>query len=284
MRIPEWINENNYQFADYDEIPTSIFDSVNEKLKLIQKPNPKVSIIIAAYNEEVNILRCLSSLARMQTFISLEIIVVNNNSSDKTQFTVNRLRVKKLFQSIQGCGPARQLGQENAKGKYILLADADCIYPRTWVDEMMKVLLKPKTACVYGRYSFIPGDGYPRWKLFLLEKMKDIIAGYRQINRPYLNAYGISMGYVKEYGLQAGFISENVRGDDGRLAFDMMKYGSILPVKSSAARPWTSSRTLDRDGSFIKALTNRIVREMKRCFTMLSKETPHDTKTSKNDN
>ena len=284
MRVPEWIKENNFFFSNFEEIPATIFDSINEKLAHIQSPHPTVSIIIAAYNEEVNIVRCLSSLANMQTSIPLEIIVVNNNSTDKTQQTIDRLQVKKLFQSIQGCGPARQLGQENAKGKYICLADADCMYPQGWIDEMMRVLQKPGTACVYGRYSFIPEQGYPRWKLYLLEKMKDTIAGYRQINRPYLNAYGISMGYVKEFGLKAGYILENIRGDDGRLAFDMMKYGSIQPVKSNKARPWTSSRTLNRDGSFKKALTNRVVREIKRSIKMLTKEKPHDTRTSLNNN
>jgi glycosyltransferase involved in cell wall biosynthesis len=284
MSIPEWVNESNYHYASYEEIPPNIFDSINKKLERIQQPDPKVSILITAYNEEVNILRCLSSIASMKTFLPLEIIVVNNNSTDKTQLTLDRLNVKKLFQGKQGCGPARQLGQENAKGKYIFLADADCIYPPNWLEEMIRVLQKPGTACVYGRYSFIPGDGYPRWKLFLLEKMKDVIAEYRQINRPYLNAYGISMGYVKEYGLKAGYISENIRGDDGRLAFDMMKYGTIQPVKSAAARPWTSSRTLDRDGSFKKAVTKRIFREIKRSLTLLKKEKPHDTKTSLNNN
>ncbi|EOR94986.1 Glycosyltransferase involved in cell wall biogeneis [Arcticibacter svalbardensis MN12-7] len=283
MNIPHWIEKVNLPYTDYAQIPQDIFDQVNQKLDHIQGADPLITILIAAYNEEVNILRCLYSLSRMQTNIPLEIIVINNNSSDHTQITLDKLHVKKLFQEIQGCGPSRQLGQEQAKGKYILLADADCLYPDTWVNEMMKVLQKPGTACVYGRYSFIPEPGYPRWKLFLLEKMKDVIAGYRHIKRPYLNAYGISMGYVKEFGLKAGFIMVNVRGDDGRLAFDMMQYGKIEQVKSAKARPWTGPRTLERDGSFTNALKNRVLREIKRSFSMLKGEKAHDTKTSSNE-
>jgi len=284
MKVPDWIEKVNFSYKSYEEIPQHIFDSVNENLDKIIKPDPLVTILIAAYNEEVNIIRCLSSLARMKTNIPLEIIVIDNNSKDRTQQTLKRLHVTALFQVIQGCGPARQLGQETAKGKYILTADADCLYPDTWVDEMMNVLQKPGTACVYGRYSFIPEPGYPRWQLNMLEKMKDIIAEYRHLKRPYLNAYGISMGYVKEFGLKAGYIMVNVRGDDGRLAFDMMKYGKILQVKSDGARPWTGPRTLDRDGSFIKAIFNRVTREFKRSLSMLRAEKPHDTKVSLNDN
>src|SRR5690606_12626695 len=146
-----------------------------------------------------------------------------------------RLHVRKLFQEIQGCGPARQLGQENAKGKYILLADADCLYPDCWLNEMMKVLTQPGVVCVYGRYSFISEERYPRWKLYSLEKMKDIIAEIRHLKRPYLNAYGISMGYVKEYGLKVGYVMYKIWGDDGRLCFDLMSYGKVKQVRSNKA-------------------------------------------------
>lgn len=284
MSIPAWINNDiNLSFQKYDHITIDVFNSINNRLDLIQKPDPEVTILIAAYNEEINILRCIASLSRMKTSFSLEVVVVNNNSKDNTQKILDRLHVKSFFQPIQGCGPARQMGQENAGGKYIILADADCLYPESYVDEMMKVLQKPGTACVYGRYSFIPEVGYPRWQLALLENMKDVIAAFRHLKRPYLNCYGISMGYVKEYGLRAGYITANVRGEDGRLAFDMMQFGSIAAVKSSRASPWTGPRTLDRDGSFAKAVINRISREIKRSFKMLTIEKAHDTKTSSND-
>lgn len=283
MKIPAWIENVNFHYANFNEIPQSIFDKINANLDMVLKPDPLVTILIAAYNEEVNILRCVYSLSLMKTNFPMEIVVVNNNSKDNTQLTLNRLHVKNVFQGIQGCGPARQLGQETAKGKYIILADADCLYPDTYVNEMMEVLQKPGTVCVYGRYSFIPEPGYPRWKLAMLENMKNVIAAYRHINRPYLNCYGISMGYVKEYGLKAGYVTANVRGEDGRLAFDMMQYGKIAAVKSDGAKPWTGPRTLDRDGSFANAIKNRVLREVKRSFKMLRKEKAHDTKSSKND-
>lgn len=284
MKIPDWIKDVNLPYDGYDEIPQSIFNEINNKLDLTLSKAPVVTILIAAYNEEVNVLRCIYSLSRMRTSIPFEIVVVNNNSTDRTQDTLDRLHVKNFFQSIQGCGPARQMGQENAKGKYILLADADCLYPAVWIDEMIKALQEPGVVCVYGRYSFLPTEGYPRWQLFILERMKDVIASYRHIKRPYLNTYGISMGYVKEYGLKAGYIMVNVRGEDGRLAFNMMKYGKIKAVKSNSARPWTSPRTLHRDGNYIKALSNRVIREIKRSLQMLKSEKDDDTKTTTTDN
>lgn len=283
MKIPDWIKTVNLPYNTYDEIPESVIEAVNKQLDATKSEKPLITILVAAYNEEANILRCIFSLLQTTTKLPFEILVVNNNSTDRTQDILDRLRIRSVFQSIQGCGPARQLGQENARGEYILLADADCLYPASWVDEMMKVLQEPSVVCVYGRYSFLPEPGFPRWQLFVLERLKDVIASYRQLKRPYLNTYGISMGYIKSLGLKVGYVTTNIRGEDGRLAFDLMKYGKIKPVKSNSARPWTGPRTLAKDGSFTKALSNRVIKEIKRSLEMLKTEKAHDTKTSKNE-
>jgi len=280
--VPTWVKELNFSYATFQAVPASFFEELNSRLDQIQSKTPLVSVVIAAYNEEVNVLRCINSLSFSKTDIPFEIIVVNNNSADGTQQSLDSMHIKRLFQPIQGCGPARQLAQESALGKYILLADADCLYPPQWIEEMMKVLQQDHVACVYGRYSFIPEKGFSRMQLYMLEKMKDAIAELRHVKRPYLNAFGISMGYVKAYGLAEGFIMHNTRGDDGRLAFDLMKHGDIKQVKAMEARPWTAPRTLQRDGTFYKAITNRVVIELKRALTLFKKEKPHDTKKSSN--
>ncbi|WP_205499822.1 glycosyltransferase family 2 protein [Rufibacter psychrotolerans] len=261
---PGWIDDLKFSYEKYEDIPASVFEKINRDLDLVQSKSPLVSILISAWNEEVNILRCIASLAKMKTRFPFEIIVINNNSKDKTQETIDRLHVKTLFEAKQGCGPARQTGQENAAGKYILLADADCYYPSCWVDEMVKVLMQPKVMCVYGRYSFLSEPGFPRWKLFILESLKDVISEIRHIKRPYYNTFGLSMGYVKEYGLRVGFIQTNFWGDDGQLCLGLMKYGKIKQVRSNKARVWTGPRTLQRTGNFSQALKARVVKELKR--------------------
>ncbi|WP_231427167.1 glycosyltransferase family A protein [Pedobacter sp. Leaf250] len=280
---PKWVSQYDFAFKSINEVPPTFFLEINQKLTALQSRPPLVTILIAAWNEELNIIRNIASLADLKTQYAIEIIVVNNNSTDKTQQTLDQLNITTFFQKIQGCGPARQLGMENAKGKYILLADADCVYPSNWVDNMMSKLGKPGVACVYGRYSFIPEPGFPRWKLYLLEKMKDVAAELRQFKRPYLNAFGISMGYVKEFGLQAGYIMHNTRGDDGRLCFDLMKFGKVEPMRVNAARAWTAPRTLQRDGNFTSALISRLSLEVRNLTSLFKPHPAHDTKTSKNE-
>ncbi len=280
---PTWIEELDFPYKSFETIPESVFSNINADLNKRISNDPLVSIVIIAWNEEVNILKTVASLSKARTTIPFEIIVVNNNSNDNTHKTLDNLKVKNYFQPIQGWGPARQLGLEKALGKYILVADADCLYPENWINEMMKVLQQTGVVCVYGRYSFIPEKGFERWKLFVLEKLKDVIAEVRHIKRPYLNAYGISMGYIRELALKEGYVMQKIRGEDGRLGFDLMKYGKIKQVKASTARVWTKPRTLLSDGSFNKALSARIFKELKRFGTMFSPHPPHDTKRSTNE-
>lgn len=283
FKNPGWLKQFQFSFNSFSEIPDALFDVINQDLDRLQSTTPLVSIVIAAWNEETSILGCIASLSKAKTDLPIEIIVVNNNSTDNTQQTLDRLHVRSYFQPIQGWGPARQMGMEMAKGTYILLADADCFYPENWVNKMIVALDQKDVVCVYGRYAFIAEPHYPRWKLFLLEQMKNAIAEIRHFKRPYLNAYGMSMGFIREYGLKVGYVMRKIRGEDGRMCFDLMQFGKIKQVKSGTARVWTSPRALQKDGSFGKALRTRMQKEMKRFSSLFVPHPPHDTKTSGND-
>lgn len=89
----------------------------------------KVSIIIAAYNIEDYIERCLISCMN-QTFKDIEIIVVNDGSTDSTLEIINKCtyddsRVKIIDKKNAGLIEARKSGFNIAKGEYILFVDGD---------------------------------------------------------------------------------------------------------------------------------------------------------------
>jgi glycosyltransferase involved in cell wall biosynthesis len=263
LRNPRWIYKYSFPYYYFENIPQEVFDNINQNLVQRTSKKPLVSIVIPAWNEEVNILRSIASLSMLDTQIPFEIIVVNNNSLDKTSLTLGKLLVRNYFEEKQGSGPARQTGQEHALGKYVLLADADCLYPPKWLDEMVFALEKPGIVLVYGRYAFISEPGFPRWKLAFHETLRNIIADIRNFKRPFLNSGGASLGYIKEFGLKVGFIKTRFRGEDGVFTYDMMKYGKVKMVKSSKAIVWTSPRALQRDGTFFQAFMMRIKREFK---------------------
>lgn len=279
---PEWLKKHIFNYTDIDDIPASLYSAVNAKLDKLQSSTPQISITIAAWNEEVNMLPTICSLADSSTKIPIEIIVVNNNSTDRTQEVLDKLHIKTMVQPVQGCGPARQMGLEQAKGKYILTADADCIYPAGWIDGMMSALKQPGVVCVYGRYSFIGNEKTSRWKLFIYEKLKDVMAGIRHQKRPYLNTLGMAMGFIKADALKVGYTMQNVRGEDGRLTFDLMQFGKIMQVKANKYRTWTGTRTIDKENGLLKAATLRFAGELKKISSYLKPLPPHDTKTSGN--
>ena len=95
---------------------------------------PKISIIVPVYNDEIYVKRCLNSLIN-QTLKDIEIIVVNDGSTDNTlqilkEFANNDDRIKVLSQENQKLGAARNNGLEHSTGDYISFVDSD-----DWVDE-----------------------------------------------------------------------------------------------------------------------------------------------------
>lgn len=282
FRNPSWIDKGLLSAKTLDEISGEKIEKIRQRLTSAISSDPVVSVVIAAWNEELNIVRCLDSISKNVTDLTFEVIVINNNSTDRTQAVLDRLGVSSYIQYMQGVGPSRELGQQKAKGKYILSADADCVYPPRWIDLMAKALQKEGNVFVYGRFSYISDEKHPRWKLFLFEKARDLMSEIRHFKRPYLNAYGISLGYIRELGLREGHLNKNIRGFDGRLCFDLMKYGKVAVIRSSAAKAWTGTRALERDGSFVEAVVKRVLREVARLDDYFSRPKAHDTKKSPN--
>jgi glycosyltransferase involved in cell wall biosynthesis len=283
LKNPSWIDSRMLAINRLEDLPDSIYYEINKNLGTIQSDDPLVSVVIPAYNEELNIVRTIFSLSRNKTTFGVEIIVVNNNSTDRTEEVLRHLNVRSFIQRKQGCGPARQLGQQMAKGKYVLMADADCFYPPRWIQKMTDALQSnDQVTCIYGRYSFLGTASKPRWQLFLYERMRDVLAEVRHIKRPYINALGMSMGYVRDLGLKAGFVDKHIRGEDGRMCFQLMQYGKVKAVRDNSVRVWTLPRTLDKEGGLIYSLFARVVLELSRVKDYFIKPPYHDVHTSSN--
>ena len=277
---PSWIDRRLLQEKKLEEIPSTFFDEINQGLTGLQSDDPIVSVCIPAFNEETSIIKTLYSLSRSKTTFPVEIVVVNNNSNDRTQEVLDRLKVRSFFQPKPGWGPARQMAQEKARGKYILSADADCIYPPDWIQRMTTALMRDGVSCVYGGYAFLAPPGKSRFSFFMYETFKNMIVGMRDIKRPWFNCGGASMGYIKAMSLQIGFIDRMIRGEDGRMAFELALRGKIVRVRGSIV--WTSARSLYRDGSLTKSFTIRFFRELKRLKNYLKPQAIHDTHISNN--
>jgi hypothetical protein len=74
-----------------------------------------------------------------------------------------------------------------------------------------------------------------------------------------------------------------IRGEDGRLCYDLMRFGRIVAVKTAAARVWTVPRALQRDGSLARAAGLRLRNALRQFHILLRPMPLHNTKTSLND-
>jgi O-antigen/teichoic acid export membrane protein/glycosyltransferase involved in cell wall biosynthesis len=103
---------------------------VKQLLERAPDENPAVSIIIPVHNGEVTVLRALSS-AQNQTLREIEIIVVDDASTDETAALVKQLmisdpRVRLVSHAVnRGPAAARNLALEHSRGEWVALLDAD---------------------------------------------------------------------------------------------------------------------------------------------------------------
>jgi len=109
-----------------------------EKVKKIKK-FPKVSVLISAYNEEKNIKKCLESVKNINYPKNLlEIIVVDDGSTDKTYEIAKKEGVKVYKIKHSGKAKALNFGIEKCSGEYILIIDADTIVDKDFIIEALK--------------------------------------------------------------------------------------------------------------------------------------------------
>ena len=118
----------------------------------------KFSIIIPNYNEEKYIKRCLESIFN-QTINSAkyEVIVIDDGSNDNSIEIIKQYNVKLLNSNRSGAGGARNIGFDNAKGKYIILLDADDYLYKNDVLEKLDEKLESQDI-VFVKYKQILGE------------------------------------------------------------------------------------------------------------------------------
>ncbi len=102
--------------------------------------NPKVSVIIPAYNCENTICRTVDSILN-QFYKNIEIIIINDGSTDDTKKVVKKYGNVILYNNEnKGVCYSRNFGIKKAKGDYILFVDADDTIDENFISEMIKAL------------------------------------------------------------------------------------------------------------------------------------------------
>ncbi len=264
FRVPEWVKRNLVRFDNIDDIPEEVFERIRAGLKDKKAEDAFLTIGVIAYNEEKNILSCLSSLAEQETAFPIRVIVSNNNSTDRTQELLDRCGAFSVLATSQGIGHARQAAMDLGKGKYYLCTDADCLYPPTWASEFAKAFEKEGVSAVYSVDSYIPTNNKGRLTLAVYEIIRDFSLILRRINRPELSVGGGSFGIPMELGRKIGWYTRVKRGEDGSMAYALTQHGKIAFINTRRSRIWTTTRSLDDQGNLFGMIGRKIAKESKR--------------------
>lgn len=126
-----------------------------------------LSFVIPAFNEEILIGECLTSVctlvAKHPLHAQMEIIVVNNASTDKTKQIAESFEgVKVVDEPQKSLYKARRAGAAVAKGKILAHIDSDTVLTDIWIDAALKHFNNPKVVALSGPYSYRDVSGIDR--------------------------------------------------------------------------------------------------------------------------
>lgn len=125
--------------------------------------NRILSVVIPIYNAEKYISKCVESVLK-QTYKKLDIILVDNNSKDKSaeickEFCKQDSRVSFHEQSISGAAVTRNKGIDNAIGEFITFVDSDDYLEAEAYQIMMDKMIEENSEAVICSYNIVDEKG-----------------------------------------------------------------------------------------------------------------------------
>jgi len=113
---------------------------------------PGISVIVPAYQAENTIEECLTSLLNIEyPKERLEVIVVDNNSTDSTKDIIAKFDVIYLFEEKKNAYAARNRGIEEARYDLVAFTDSDCIVSGDWLAKIVKYFEDDEVGIVGGK-------------------------------------------------------------------------------------------------------------------------------------
>jgi len=202
-----------------------------------------ITVIIPAFNEEKTIGNCLDSLVKQKTKKKFDVIVVDNNSTDKTNEVTKafskKIDLQIILEKKKGRGVARKTGFQHATGKILFSTDADTILPSHWIETLSTGLENGTSIAVTGTSRIIDSSTFNNvcFNFFqpLTMKVYRFLLGHY-----WLSGFSFAI-YKKTYEQAGGFDPELNAQEDIELSFKVSKIGKIkfvgtVPVIISGRR------------------------------------------------
>lgn len=112
------------------------------------KSDPKISLVMPVYNEEIFIGACLESLLK-QDYKNFEALMIDDGSTDRTlkilkKYARRDKRIKVFVQSNVGLGISRNRGVQLSTGKMLGFVDGDMEFPPDYLEKLARPIIEGK--------------------------------------------------------------------------------------------------------------------------------------------
>ncbi len=132
---------------------------------------PTISVVICTYNNADSLAITLQQISNqiVKFANSIEVVVVNNNSTDQTAQVCAaaadhiQLPFYYVFEAKQGLSHARNTGVATANADYILFTDDDAELPLNWAEAYLAKIAEHQPDCLYSRIHVIWDQPKPWW-------------------------------------------------------------------------------------------------------------------------
>ena len=183
-------------------------------------------MIIPVFNEADCIEKCLLSL-RNQTFKPLEILVVDDGSTDNSAEVSSALKAEVIRGVHKGPGTARNLGARSAKGNILVLVDADMTFAPDYVANLVEPIIKncALASCHWNEQVANWENPWARCETWFSGREDRRREPLEMPKHPY-----VYRAVRKDFFIESGGFSENEgRGDDSSLARRTGVFSVIVP-------------------------------------------------------
>ena len=133
---------------------------------------PLLSVVIASYNSEKTIEKCLRALVNQKNTKDFEIIVVDSSSDGTAQLVEKSFPKVNLYKLSEKKFPggARNYGISQAKGDILAFTDTDCIVDKNWIDEIIEAhKVYPEHPAIGGAIDNGNQEDYVGWGAYFCE-------------------------------------------------------------------------------------------------------------------
>ncbi len=206
----------------------------------IASPPSGVSVVIAAYNESLVIVDTLSAIVRASYAGELEILVIDDGSSDDTasmvrSFALSHPMVKLISQENKGKSSALNAGIALASYEFIVTLDADTLITASTIPELVTMLLDERVGAVSGHV--LVGNAHS-WLTDFQEI--EYLMGFHLDRRAYdyLGAQIVVPGAVSAWRRSAlveiGYFSTETLAEDTDATLALQKCGYAIRYASRA--------------------------------------------------